>query len=1365
MNPMAAAPGAELVPSAIFGTFIPFDHEKDQWRVYSGRLKQFFLTVGIADDKRKKSALLNYVGPATYRLLFDLCSPTDPGDKSYEELCALMETHFTMPLVVFKERKDFYSATRRDGESVQDWLVRIRALASNCRFGDRLEAILLDKFVVGQSGRSFARLCEEEETITLKKAMELSMKYDGRTMGSVSDAEDFNFVQKKSVNAGSACSSSGQRGKKKTAFSASTLSKNENSGNACIHCGYTTHHSGQCRFKYATCHACRKLGHLASVCRTSSRANFVEEVSELDEPVQEDKCAGTNFEYVHNISSFSNVKPVTVDVVIESIHHTFQIDSGAAISAISESEYERTFCGCKLISDSTVLRGYTGEIIVVVGAIFPRITCNNVTKKFKILVVRNGGPPILGRNFCVEFKLTEIRICNISASAALTALVDEFTALFEDTLGCLKNVKIHLSLSETAVPLFCKPRVIPFAFRDKIEESIKDYVKCGMLSSVEHSQWGTPLVPILKPDGNIRICADYKTTVNKFVEDVNYPLPLISDIFARLGGNSIFSKLDMKFAYNQLELDDETKRILTWSTPFGIFTMNRLPFGVKPAAAVFQREIEKVLMGIPGVLNYLDDIIIAAPNLDEHNRRLRVVFERLLESGLKLNKQKCVFARSSVQYLGHTISGKGLHKLDVHIKSVLQAPQPQNASEVKSFVGLANYYGKFIPNISSKLCPLYHLLKAGADFKWSDQCQLAFEQVKRDIVSDTVLTHFDLKKPIVLTCDASKHGIGAVLAHLMPDGSQRPIAFASRTLSSAEVNYGVIHKEALAIVFGTKKFFQYLIGNHFTLITDHKPLLAVFGEKKGIPQVSAARLQRWAHHLMAFDYAIKYVKSAENCADAWSRLPLKMQGTDETVEDERFSYVNYVHRFDPVPVDYRDVKKETESDAVLAPVVSAVLNCSMHKLTDANFEQFRRRENELSVENGILMWGYRVVIPQSLRKDILKQLHQSHLGIVKTKSVCRSAFWWPGLDKDIENCVNSCEACLSALPSPPSAPAVPWVDPGEPWTRLHVDYAGPFKGFYYFVVLDAHTKWLEVFPSNNMTSKYTIMKLRELFARFGLPQAIVSDNGTQFTSEAYADFLQNNGVKRILIPPGHPSSNGAAENSVKTVKNSIRKALFKEGDCSFWNISNVISRFLMDYRISEHCTTGASPSKLMLKRVIRTRLDLLKPPVGRVVEDMVASESHKFKENDTVIVRDYSDPNRQGWQNATILSASGSRWYDCKLCSGRVIKRHCDQIRKRLVSNVADFNKGNGKIESSSIVGISPQIVIKRNLEVDKKKDSGDNLQLPVNVPLGGNASSASNFTSSHRTEANEINERQNVPILRALRNRSLISKPDRLRY
>lgn len=225
---------------------------------------------------------------------------------------------------------------------------------------------------------------------------------------------------------------------------------------------------------------------------------------------------------------------------------------------------------------------------------------------------------------------------------------------------------------------------------------------------------------------------------------------------------------------------------------------------------------------------------------------------------------------------------------------------------------------------------------------------------------------------------------------------------------------------------------------------------------------------------------------------------------DEPVECEKFTYLNYVGKCDQQdPINYEKVRVETNKDTFLKKVISEVQNNNLFNLKDPIYEPFHRRAAEVSVEKGILMWGYRVVIPVNLRSELLQQVHQSHLVIVKTKSICRSFFWWPNIDRDVEQLVKSCEACLSALPSPPKAPVISWESTEEPWSRLHIDYAGPFKDQYFFVIIDSHSKWIKVFPSKTMSADFAVTKLRELFARFGLPHEVVSDNGTKFTSRLY----------------------------------------------------------------------------------------------------------------------------------------------------------------------------------------------------------------------------------------------------------------------
>ena len=288
-----------------------------------------------------------------------------------------------------------------------------------------------------------------------------------------------------------------------------------------------------------------------------------------------------------------------------------------------------------------------------------------------------------------------------------------------------------------------------------------------------------------------------------------------------------------------------------------------------------------ILQGLP-VACYLDDILIVAKTEEEHDQLLERTLERLESAGVRLRQEKCEFRLSELRYLSHRIDATGIHPTSDKIQALKQAPVPQNVSQLRAFLGLVNYYTKFIPQAASLLTPLYDLLRKNCCWQWTDECSKVFETCKSLLTSEAVLVHYDAIRQLKLSCDASQYGLGAVLSHVF-EGEERPIAFASRTLSKAEVNYGQIEKEALALVYGVKKFHKYLYGRQFTMVTDHKPLLSILNAKGAVPSVAAARMQRWAVFLLAYQYEIEYKNSKAHAnADCLSRLPME---EDKELED------------------------------------------------------------------------------------------------------------------------------------------------------------------------------------------------------------------------------------------------------------------------------------------------------------------------------------------------------------------------------------------------------------------------------------------------------------------------------------------------
>lgn len=432
-----------------------------------------------------------------------------------------------------------------------------------------------------------------------------------------------------------------------------------------------------------------------------------------------------------------------------------------------------------------------------------------------------------------------------------------------------------------------------------------------------------------------------------------------------------------------------------------------------------------------------------------------------------------------------------------------------------------------------------------------------------------------------------------------------------------------MEKEGLAIVCGVKKFHHYLYGRKFRINSDHKPLQYLFSENRTVPAMASARLQRWALFLSAHDYCISYTpgKNLAN-ADSLSRLPLPLStgeaNADAFVPGE---LVLLLDNLQNSPVKASDIKTWTDRD----PTLSRVRNMVQHgwsKTTDEALQPYRARENELSVIDGCVLWGSRVVVPTVGRTRVLEELHAGHPGIQHMKRRARGVVWWPGLDQDIEQTAKKCTTCDLRQSMPTKVLIHPWEWLARPWSRIHIDYAGPFLGKLFLVVVDAHSKWMEAVIVNVATSRSTIQVLRKLFATHGIPDMIVSDNGAQFTSAEFEEFTRRNGIRHLRSAPYHPATNGLAERAVQTLKNSLLK---NQGD-----IETNLVRFLFRYRTTPHSTTGLSPAEALMNRKLKTHLDLMQPDIAARVATNQAKQAscqnrkasgRNFQVDDKVYVR------------------------------------------------------------------------------------------------------------------------------------------------
>lgn len=557
------------------------------------------------------------------------------------------------------------------------------------------------------------------------------------------------------------------------------------------------------------------------------------------------------------------VKPYFVYVRVNEKRLKMEIDTGAAVSVISENLYKRRFKKEKLMPSNCVLRTYSKQSLRLMGSIFVKVKCNGNARILPLLVVKGNGPALLGRDWIEQLKL-DWSLVNRITPDNFDDLCGRYAEVFQPNLGKMTGMKAKLQVVSGALPRFCKLRPVPYALRDAVEAQLKKMEADGVIIPIDFSEWAAPTVNIPKVDQTVRICGDYKVSINPWLEVDQYPIPNPQDLFTKLVGGKKFTKLDLSQAYQQVELEESSKQYLTINTHKGLYKVNRLPYGVASAPAIFQKLMDQILQGIDGVICYLDDILITVRNTETHMKNLEEVLKRLKNHNLRVNREKCSFFQHSVSYLGHVIDAEGIHPMQEKCQAISKAAIPNTVTELKSLLSLLSYSGKFIPSLSTLIAPMTELLQKDKKWEWSPSCQKSFEEAKKQLLSNRVLVHYNPELPLLLACDASSIGVGAVISHKMPDGSEKPIAFASRMLTKAEKNYSQIEKEALGLVFGVMKFHEYLFGRMFTLITDHKPLLKILGPKTGVPPLAAAKMQRWALILAAYTYEIQYKPSEQH---------------------------------------------------------------------------------------------------------------------------------------------------------------------------------------------------------------------------------------------------------------------------------------------------------------------------------------------------------------------------------------------------------------------------------------------------------------------------------------------------------------------
>ena len=582
----------------------------------------------------------------------------------------------------------------------------------------------------------------------------------------------------------------------------------------------------------------------------------------------------------------------------------------------------------------------------------------------------------------------------------LQKLLNEYSDLFVGTEGQLgRTSMVKHSITTSEGPIRQPMHWLPVALKDTVDTQVQEMLHHNIVQP-SCSPWSSPVVMVKKKDGTWRFCVDYRK-LNAVTHHDAYPLPRVDATLESLAGSTLFTTLDLASGYWQVEVDPADKEKTAFSTPRGHYEFNVMPFELTNAPATFQRLMQCVLAGISGDIcfAYLDDIIIFSATFEQHLLQLDAVLQRLRSANLKLKPTKCHFAQSKVQYLGHVISSDGIQVDPKKTTAISDFPAPTDAKHLKQFLGLANYYRKFVENYASIAEPLHKLLRKNAQrYMWNEQCQYSFDLLKQKLANPPILTYPDFTIPFIVSTDALSTAIGGILSQIH-DGGEKVVAYWSRQLQKAERSYSTIEREALAVVGAIKEFYPYLYGFSFTVVTDHNPLTSLKGNKD-----TGGRITRWLMFLQQFNFDIKYKQGTKHVnADALSRQP---------PVSASISTVTYGS---PLLADTDKLIQSQKQDLQLSPIYD-------HIEQGTPLPKCPPGLRHCFLHNGVLCRHYKepstdmvniqFVIPQVLRDTVIKETHGlGHLGIRKTLDVIKSRFYWPGYEADVDNWIKQCSEC------------------------------------------------------------------------------------------------------------------------------------------------------------------------------------------------------------------------------------------------------------------------------------------------------------------------------------------------------------------
>ena len=1302
-----------------------------EWRKWKDETGLYLDLATKKDDKDTKVKLFLYLIGSKGREIHETMKfETPEKDRTIEELLKSFDEYCDPKRNETVERHKFFMRNQEEGESFDKYLTELKILEKTCDFGTLSDSLIRDRIVCGINRSSLRERLLREPNLNLKSCIDLCR------------ASELSKERNKSLTNTDTVSRINSRtsGDRSQRFNRNTQQKPMKT---CLYCGRQHEMiKEKCPAYGKTCNHCKGRNHFAACCGKIPNRNMppiqtrqVKSVNDHNDADDDD----SEYDEVNSLTALPDAvysvgeqhkRKLFASMTINNANVKFQLDSGATCNVITSKILQATKCTAEITTTNTILSMYNGTTVKPTGHCKVKMINPKNKRKYLVnfVVVDHCTTPILGSMAIQQMELIKVLQENISSVQTIPQSIEEgkrgpvtkasllelYPEVFQG-IGCMPG-EYHLTVDSCVQPVVHPPRKVPLALKDNLQAELRRLTKLQIIEPVSKpTKWVSSMVTTKKPNGDIRICIDPKD-LNEALQRSHYPIPTMDDVLPQLNNAKIFTTVDMKCGFWQVKLDDASADLTTFNTPSGRFRWLRMPFGISTAPEEFQRRQHEAVEGLPGVISVYDDILIFGEGdttdeaMVDHDKKMNALMERCKERNITLNKDKIQLKMPEVRFLGHLLTANGVQADPDKVRAITEMPNPTDVKGVQRLLGVVNYLSKFLPQLSEVCEPLRTLTLKETLWCWLDVHDQAFKRIKELVTEAPVLRYYDPSEELTLQCDASDKGLGAALLQ-----QGQPIAYASRALTQCEHGYVPIEKELLAVVYGMERFHHYTYGRKVIVHSDHKPLESI--TRKPLHK-APKRLQRMLLRLQDYEISLQYQKGTEqHLADTLSRAYL----TDEppTALMEELSSIN-ANEYTYVSKNcLEDIVQKTKTDPVLQELDNVIHSGWPEKKDEVTLplRPYFHCRDELSSQEGLIYRGERVVIPTALRKEMMKRIHSSHIGVEGCLRRARVSLYWPGMDAQLKDYIQSCETCLATGAKQQKETMIAHDVKDRPWSKVGLDLF-EFNKKNYLVTVDYFSNFVEVDRLEHTKSSDVIHKVKAHFARHGIPDTVVSDNGPQFSSEEFKSFSKKWGFTHVTSSPRYPQSNGLAENAVKTVKRLMTRAKVVQGD---------VYLSLLDFRNTPTQGMSTSPMERLMSRRARTLLPidetLLQPKLNQETgkERIQMKEKQKKYYNRNAkdlpplltgdVVRIEPEAKGQQWGKAKVISQNEyrPRSYKVETEAGQILDRNRRHLKATPPSPwLADEQDGPSPEEESSTSAAAPE-----RQETQHQTRSGRTVKMP----------------------------------------------------